>query len=124
MRSSKLVSLRLNAVVWELAMFPDTFSSAKDCARSPVTAVVRAPKIPMRLSPTTFPVRPQATPRGLLCKPRATDITSYFQRLDPKGREPRPGKSDRCRQILPGRTPGVPRKSGYRGDAPCGTMPA
>ena len=33
-RSSKLVSTRLNAVVWELAMLPDTFSSAKDCART------------------------------------------------------------------------------------------
>ena len=46
-RSSKLVSMRLNAVVCELAMLPDTFSSANDCARMPVTAVVRAPKIPM-----------------------------------------------------------------------------
>jgi hypothetical protein len=27
-KSLKLVSMRLNAVVWELAMFPDTFSSA------------------------------------------------------------------------------------------------
>src|SRR5229473_865273 len=47
MRSSKLVSIRLNAVVCELAMLPEMFSSAKDCARNPVTAVVRAPKIPM-----------------------------------------------------------------------------
>src|SRR5262245_43817186 len=46
-RSTKLVSIRLNAVVCELAMFPETFSSAKDCARIPVTAVVSAPKIPM-----------------------------------------------------------------------------
>ena len=49
MRSSKLVSMRLNAVVCELAMLPEMFSSAKDCARNPVTAVVRAPKIPMSL---------------------------------------------------------------------------
>jgi hypothetical protein len=28
-------------------MLPDTFSSANACARIPVTAVVRAPKIPM-----------------------------------------------------------------------------
>jgi hypothetical protein len=30
------------------------FSSAKDCARIPVTAVVRAPKIPMTSSPTAI----------------------------------------------------------------------
>src|SRR3954453_16512018 len=47
MRSRKLVSSRLKAVVCEFAMFPEMFSSANDCARSPVTAVVRAPKIPM-----------------------------------------------------------------------------
>ncbi len=46
-RSEKLVSIRLNAVVCELAILPDTFSSAKACARMPETAVVRAPKIPM-----------------------------------------------------------------------------
>jgi hypothetical protein len=47
MRSRKLVSSRLNAVVCEFAMLPEMFSSANDCARSPVTAVVSAPKIPM-----------------------------------------------------------------------------
>src|SRR5262245_64588537 len=46
-RSLNDVSIRLNAVVCELAMLPDTFSSAYDCARRPVTAVVRAPKRPM-----------------------------------------------------------------------------
>ena len=31
----KLVSMRLKAVVCELAMLPEMFSSAKDCARMP-----------------------------------------------------------------------------------------
>src|SRR3954469_941684 len=53
-RSTKLVSMRLNAVVCELAMLPEIFSSAKDCARMPVTEVVRAPKIPMTSSPTAL----------------------------------------------------------------------
>src|SRR3954447_2292345 len=52
--STKLVSIRLNAVVCELAMFPEMFSSAKDCAGMPATAVLRAPKIPMALSPTAL----------------------------------------------------------------------
>src|SRR3954471_3254672 len=51
MRSRKLVSMRLNAVVCELAMLPEMFSSAYDSARKPPTAVVRAPKIPMTFSP-------------------------------------------------------------------------
>src|ERR1044071_7680730 len=46
-RSTKLVSIRLNAVVCEFAMLPEMFSSANDCARRPVTAVVSAPKIPI-----------------------------------------------------------------------------
>src|SRR5882757_6115735 len=46
-RSWKLVSSRLYAVVCEFAMLPEIFSSANDCARSPVTAVVSAPKIPI-----------------------------------------------------------------------------
>src|ERR1051325_2239833 len=54
-KSSKLVSIRLNAVVCELAMLPETFSSAYDCARNPVTAVVRAPNRPMTSSPTRNP---------------------------------------------------------------------
>src|SRR6266511_2357231 len=53
-RSTKLVSMRLKAVVCELAILPETFSSANACARMPVTAVVRAPKIPMTSSPTAF----------------------------------------------------------------------
>src|ERR1700742_4662909 len=47
MRSRKLVSTRLKAVVCEFAILPEMFSGANDCARSPVTAVVRAPKIPI-----------------------------------------------------------------------------
>src|SRR5258708_6717065 len=41
-RSTKLVSSRLKAVVCELAMLPEMFSSAKDCARRPLTAGGRA----------------------------------------------------------------------------------
>src|ERR1700752_1831209 len=60
MRSWKLVSMRLNAVVCELAMLPEMFSSANDCARMPVTEVVRAPKIPMTCPPRSMRhVRPQ-----------------------------------------------------------------
>src|SRR5882762_3580399 len=54
MRSRKLVSMRLNAVVCELAMLPEMFSSAYDSARRPPTAVVRAPKIPMTYSPNSI----------------------------------------------------------------------
>src|SRR5712691_6952002 len=49
-RSSKLVSVRLNAVVCELAIFPEMFCSANDCDCSPVTAVVKASKIPILVS--------------------------------------------------------------------------
>ena len=58
-KSSKLVSMRLNAVVCELAMLPEMFSSANACARIPVTAVVRAPKIPM----TVLHCRPRGRPK-------------------------------------------------------------
>src|ERR1041384_1859459 len=54
-RSTKLVSSRLNAMVCELAMLPEMFSSANACARIPVTAVVRAPKIPITLSHLRLP---------------------------------------------------------------------
>src|SRR5882757_910227 len=86
MRSSKLVSIRLNAVVCELAMLPEMFSSAKDCARNPVTAVVRAPKIPM----TDLQLR-SGRPSGAVAtrlwphdrnghrKPRAREIIMLFQ---------------------------------------------
>src|SRR5678816_824202 len=54
-RSRKEVSMRLKAVVCELAMLPEIFSSAYDPARKPPTAVVSAPKIPMTCSPIRFP---------------------------------------------------------------------
>src|SRR5262245_56736409 len=74
-RSTKLVSIRLNAVVCELAMFPETFSSANDCARMPVTAVVRAPKIPMTFSPNCEPADPpRPTHREHHRKPHANEI--------------------------------------------------
>jgi hypothetical protein len=53
-RSRKLVSTRLKAVVCEFAILPETFSSAYDCERRPPTAVVRAPKIPMTYSPNSI----------------------------------------------------------------------
>src|SRR5882762_10135053 len=85
-RSMKLVSTRLNAVVCEFAMLPEMFSSAKDCARNPVTAVVRAPKIPM----TDLQLR-SGRPSGAVAtrlwphdrnghrKPRAREIIMLFQ---------------------------------------------
>ncbi len=49
------MSIRLNAVVCELAMLPEMFSSANDCARMPATDVVSAPKIPMTIVSSFFP---------------------------------------------------------------------
>src|SRR5215475_4262939 len=48
---SNWVLMRLYAVVCELAMLPEMFCSAYDCAPRPETAVVRASKIPMTFSP-------------------------------------------------------------------------
>src|SRR5690349_19032616 len=56
-RSWKLVSVRLKAVVCELAILPEIFSSANDCARMPLTAVVSAPKIPMTFVSTNCGAR-------------------------------------------------------------------
>src|SRR6476620_1117921 len=83
-KSTKLVSSRLNAVVCELAMLPEMFSSANDCARMPVTAVVRAPKIPItrlhfdRAGRKSSCCRKYRRPR---CKLRATDKVLLFQYL-------------------------------------------
>src|SRR4029078_11287005 len=112
MRSTKLVSSRLKPVVCELAMLPEMFSSAKDCARMPVTAVVRAPKIPMtrlhlRWPQTHDAIGPQQ--RRPRCKRRATEKADIFQlfmenRLRRAGQDaPPPGRN--CRPKLPsGRT--------------------
>src|SRR5579872_7580533 len=51
-RSAKLVFFSLYPVVCELAMLPEIFCSANDCACRPETAVVNASKIPMSCSPT------------------------------------------------------------------------
>src|SRR3954465_276252 len=108
-RSTKLVSSRLKAVVCELAMLPEMFSSAKDCARMPVTAVVRAPKIPItHLHVATGRKRktrrwPQY--RCKRCKPRARQKYMIFQLV--MRREPvecRAGYAA-SRQNLPGRRP-------------------
>ena len=71
----KVLSIRLKAVVCELAMMPEMFSNANDCARMPVTAVVRAPKIPITLlhSRRTQQARARLWPhdRAKQCNPRA-----------------------------------------------------
>src|ERR1700726_3459747 len=46
-RASKLVSVSLKPVVCELAMLPEMFCRANDCACRPPTAVVRASNRPM-----------------------------------------------------------------------------
>src|SRR6185312_3415900 len=87
-KSSKLVSSRLNAVVCELAMLPETFSSAKDCARRPVTAVVNAPKIPITLSHfTTGPenaarVAGHTTTAAGVARPKPSGKIRYIRYLD------------------------------------------
>src|SRR5262245_489325 len=111
-RSTKLVSIRLKAVVCELAMLPETFSSANACARIPVTAVVRAPKIPMTSSPTAFRAavrnaRDRLRPlrRSRRRKPRAKEILRDFNGLGGPA-EVRPSADLPRRQQLPcrGRT--------------------
>src|SRR6266851_5765954 len=83
-RSTKLVSMRLKAVVCELAILPETFSSANDCARIPVTAVVRAPKIPITSSPTAFraavrKARDKFRPHHRDCPSQAACQTEYAE---------------------------------------------
>src|SRR5690606_25253191 len=63
-RSRKLVSTRLNAVVWELAMLPAMFSRAKDWALSPPTARFMALVIPMHALPRTAAGRRAADRRA------------------------------------------------------------
>src|SRR5215471_13622600 len=85
-RSAKLVSVPLKAVVCELAMLPEMFCSAKDCAFSPATALVRASKIPMIVSTRDPGGRrepgekqgPQLARKGHR-KPRASDHPLQFQ---------------------------------------------
>src|SRR5713101_3963153 len=60
-RSPKLVSVRLKAVVCELAMLPEMFCNANDCACRPVTAVVNASKTPI---PILHPGRGRRSPHG------------------------------------------------------------
>src|SRR5262249_5153036 len=77
-KSSNCVSVRLNAVVWELAMFPEMFCSAKDCACSPGTAVVSASKIPITKSPIGW--RRADHRRGQRCRHRARAMTHALGR--------------------------------------------
>src|SRR5579871_5361206 len=67
--ASKLVSVSLKPVVCELAMLPEMFCSANDCACRPPTAVVRASKRPMAGLQLAFRRRPRshvaATPKAL-----------------------------------------------------------
>src|SRR3954470_13207814 len=81
-RSTKLVSIRLNAVVCELAIFPETFSSAKDCARIPDTAVLRAPKIPMASSPTAFAATLDRNIETTVANPVPIRLCKVFRRLE------------------------------------------
>src|SRR5579862_2574813 len=61
-RSWKLVSISLYPVVCELAMLPEIFCSANDCACRPATAVVNASKIPM--TDLQLKLRARRAPRG------------------------------------------------------------
>ena len=118
-RSTKLVSSRLKAVVCELAMLPEMFSSAKDCARMPVTAVVRAPKIPI----TRLHLRLAADARRacgrnirrLRCKPRATmKYRVYFNSYDgERGERGRAGCAA-ARQEFAGLVAGASGRAGRR----------
>ena len=45
-----MVPMHLNDVVWALAILPEMFWSANDCACKPATEVLRASKIPMFVS--------------------------------------------------------------------------
>src|SRR5439155_10484377 len=111
-RSTKLVSMRLKAVVCELAILPETFSSANDCARSPVTAVVRAPKIPMLLTPdcATTVRRPASAGCGPTAarrrKLRAKQVRATDQRFGRNARgndKALPGNSRRATANFAGR---------------------
>src|SRR5882757_1960494 len=107
MRSWKLVSTRLNAVVCEFAMFPEMFSSANDCARSPVTAVVSAPKIPIPSSDQASRTR-CAAPHGRNIgkryrKPRATRVCVKNQHVRETVRDDPSARKCLVRQDLPGK---------------------
>src|SRR5215475_1452629 len=104
-RSSKLVSMRLNAVVCELAILPDTFSSAYDCARIPVTAVVRAPNRPMTSSPTRNPrgltdgtAATSGRPSQAACQLQSSGFSIGYERW----RSAAPAQFCLVRQDLPG----------------------
>src|SRR5260221_6586634 len=105
-RSTKLVSSRLKAIVCEFAMLPEIFSSANACARIPVTAVVRAPKIPITRLPLAIAGAGNAagqrtgTPVAI-CEPEI--LSRYFKYLtEPPGPNagqdaPPPGKNFRAK---------------------------
>src|SRR5947207_4377111 len=89
-RSSKLVSVRLNAVVCEFAMLPEMFCRAKDCACNPVTAVVRASKIPIPSLHSVAGGSVRTAGRGTRRKHCARTKATYNQWLDLRYRHPRP----------------------------------
>src|SRR4051812_43295940 len=110
-RSAKLVSVRLNAVVCELAMLPEMFCSACDCARMPETAVVRASKIPItvpqcvRAAAGSVPSRGRSSPAtvaSLVPVANVRDFNRLEQGAAAAGQRGRAGFAD-TRQDLPGR---------------------
>src|SRR3954447_259016 len=60
-RSTKLVLMPLKPVVCALAMLPEMFCSANDCACRPPTEVLSASKIPITSSPNPCPARIEGT---------------------------------------------------------------
>src|SRR6266567_2346464 len=107
-RSTKLVSSRLKAIVCEFAMLPEMFSSANACARIPVTAVVRAPKIPITRLPLAIAGAESAAGQrtGTLIAIRKPEILSlYFRYLvrlsspDAGQDAPPPGKKFRAKKF-------------------------
>jgi hypothetical protein len=73
----------------------------------PVTAVVRAPKIPITTSRNRAAVRKNKWPQHCegLRKPRASEISLIYQRITPSDGAPDPAKAAAARQNLP-RDPG------------------
>src|SRR5258707_10999795 len=83
-KSEKLVSARLKPVVCEFAILPDMFCRAYDWACNPLTAVVKASKIPIPILHSCrdgrcVPQDGQPPTRTRRRKPRAIKIQWRFQ---------------------------------------------
>src|ERR1700685_1576188 len=77
-RSWKLVSVSLYPVVCELAMLPEMFCNANDCACRPATAVVNASKIPMTSSPTRSSTNIGIDRQPAVCRPPAQQTPCHL----------------------------------------------